>query len=334
MAYDDFETMRVELDRRRGAGGHRPSADQPARPPADARARPARARGRGRRGRQGVGAVVGQRRVLHRPRRREPHPRICHARTRTAPNDELGFFHAMVDRFRTMPKATIAVVEGRVRGGGSELVSSMDMRFADIDRAVFGAARSRARHHPRRQRHATTAALIGRARALEVMLGCADVDAPTAERWGWVNRALPCSRAARPRGCSSRLGSHPSRRRDRRSEGLGQRTHCPIRCRACAPRNGYFTQTLARPGGHRAGWNGSSRSAGQTRDVELDVTVALQQPQLIRRRRPGALASRPPCGSIRAPRRGRKRDAGAVETLVVVDEMRMRLREVRGSTPP
>ena len=44
----------------------------------------------------------------------------------------------MVDRFRTMPKATIAVIEGRVRGGGSELVSSMDMRFADIDRAVLG----------------------------------------------------------------------------------------------------------------------------------------------------------------------------------------------------
>ena len=39
------------------------------------------------------------------------------------PADTLGFFHAMVDRFRTMPKATIAVVEGCVRGGGSELVS-------------------------------------------------------------------------------------------------------------------------------------------------------------------------------------------------------------------
>src|SRR5215467_9685916 len=55
---------------------------------------------------------------------------------RTAPNDTLGFFHAMVDRFRTMPKATIAVIEGRVRGGGSELVSSMDMRLADVDRAI------------------------------------------------------------------------------------------------------------------------------------------------------------------------------------------------------
>src|SRR5437763_1522593 len=42
---------------------------------------------------------------------------------RSAPNDALGFFHAMVDRFRTMSKASIAVIEGRVRGGGSELFS-------------------------------------------------------------------------------------------------------------------------------------------------------------------------------------------------------------------
>src|SRR5207248_209848 len=57
---------------------------------------------------------------------------------RETANTELGFFHAMVDRFRTMPKATIAVVEGRVRGGGSELVSSFDMRFGARSRAVFG----------------------------------------------------------------------------------------------------------------------------------------------------------------------------------------------------
>jgi enoyl-CoA hydratase/carnithine racemase len=47
------------------------------------------------------------------------------------------FFHAMVDRFRTMPKATIAKIEGICRGGGSELVLSMDMRFAALGRAVL-----------------------------------------------------------------------------------------------------------------------------------------------------------------------------------------------------
>src|SRR3954453_17065281 len=57
---------------------------------------------------------------------------------RNEPARELGFFPAMVDRFRTMPKVTIAAIEGRVRGGGSELVSSMDMRFAALGGAVLG----------------------------------------------------------------------------------------------------------------------------------------------------------------------------------------------------
>jgi Enoyl-CoA hydratase/isomerase len=45
------------------------------------------------------------------------------------PPTELPLFHAMADRFRTMPKATIAVIEGRARGGGSELALAMDMRL-------------------------------------------------------------------------------------------------------------------------------------------------------------------------------------------------------------
>ena len=39
-----------------------------------------------------------------------------------AQGTELGVFHAMVDRFRTMPKVTIGKLEGRARGGGSELL--------------------------------------------------------------------------------------------------------------------------------------------------------------------------------------------------------------------
>jgi enoyl-CoA hydratase/carnithine racemase len=50
---------------------------------------------------------------------------------------ELNEFHAMSERFRTMPKATIAVIEGRVGGGASELTLSCDMRFAALGRAVF-----------------------------------------------------------------------------------------------------------------------------------------------------------------------------------------------------
>src|SRR5256712_10686780 len=49
----------------------------------------------------------------------------------------LGLFHAMVDRFRTMPKATIGKLEGRARGGGSEFLLSLDMRFGALGRAIL-----------------------------------------------------------------------------------------------------------------------------------------------------------------------------------------------------
>lgn len=106
---------------------------------------------------------------------------------------ELGFFHAMVDRFRTMPKATIAKVEGIVRGGGSELVLSVDMRFAALERAVFGQPEVALGILPGGSGTQRLPHLVGRGRALEVVLGCGDVDAATAERWGWVNRALPAA---------------------------------------------------------------------------------------------------------------------------------------------
>ena len=110
---------------------------------------------------------------------------------RDGPSDELGLFHAMCDRFRTMPKATIAVVEGRVRGGGSELVSSFDMRFASRERAVLGQPEVPLGIIPGGSGTQLLPVLVGRARALEIILGGGDVDGALAEQWGWVNRALP-----------------------------------------------------------------------------------------------------------------------------------------------
>ena len=56
--------------------------------------------------------------------------------TDTAPPAELPGFHLMCETFRTMPKPTIAVIEGRVGGGGNEIAMSCDMRFA-TQQAVF-----------------------------------------------------------------------------------------------------------------------------------------------------------------------------------------------------
>lgn len=102
----------------------------------------------------------------------------------------LGLFHAMVDRFRTMPKATIAQIEGRARGGGSEFVLSLDMRFAALGRAVLAQPEVALGIIPGGSGTQRLPRLIGRARALEIILGCEDVPADLAERWGYVNRAL------------------------------------------------------------------------------------------------------------------------------------------------
>jgi enoyl-CoA hydratase/carnithine racemase len=105
--------------------------------------------------------------------------------------EKLGVFHAMVDRFRTMPKATIAKIEGRCRGGGSELALSCDMRFAALDKAVLGQPEVSVGLIPGGSGSVRLPRLVGRGRALEIILGCGDFGAEVAERYGYVNRALP-----------------------------------------------------------------------------------------------------------------------------------------------
>ena len=104
---------------------------------------------------------------------------------------ELNEFHLMCERFRTMPKPTIAVIQGRVGGGGSELALSFDMRFAALGAAVFIQPEVALGIIPGGSGTVRLTDLVGRSRALEIVLGCEDIDAATAERWGWVNRALP-----------------------------------------------------------------------------------------------------------------------------------------------
>ncbi len=103
---------------------------------------------------------------------------------------ELNGFHVMCEQLRTMPKPTIAQIAGRVGGGGSEVALSCDMRFATSD-ALFSQPEVALGILPGGSGTVRLPRLIGRSRALEVILGCDDVDAATAERWGWINRVIP-----------------------------------------------------------------------------------------------------------------------------------------------
>lgn len=104
---------------------------------------------------------------------------------------DLNFFHAMVERFREMPKVSIGKIEGCARGGGSEFLLSLDMRFGAIGRCVLSQPEVALGILPGGSGTQRLPGLMGRGRALEVVLGCEDFDAETAERYGWINRALP-----------------------------------------------------------------------------------------------------------------------------------------------
>ena len=74
---------------------------------------------------------------------------------------------------------------------GSKLALSLDLRFAARGRAVFGQPEVALGLIPGGGGTQRLARVMGRGRALEVVLGCCDFDADTAERYGWVNRTLP-----------------------------------------------------------------------------------------------------------------------------------------------
>ncbi len=108
-------------------------------------------------------------------------------------SEVMAAFHQVVDRFRTMPKATIAKIEGRCRGGGSEVDLACDMRFAAIGKAVLSQPEVGLGIIPGGGGSIRLPRLVGRGRALEIILGCADFDAELAERYGYINRALPAT---------------------------------------------------------------------------------------------------------------------------------------------
>jgi enoyl-CoA hydratase/carnithine racemase len=86
---------------------------------------------------------------------------------------------------------TIAQIEGRVRAAGSEFVLACDMRFAARESAIFCQFEPAFGQLPGGGAAQHLTRLMGRGRALEVMLSAEDYDAELAERYGWINRALP-----------------------------------------------------------------------------------------------------------------------------------------------
>ena len=94
-------------------------------------------------------------------------------------------------RLSTSRLVTIAQIEGRARAAGNEFVLACDMRFAARESAIFCQFEPAFGQLPGAGGAQHLARLLGRGRAMEVMLSAEDYDADLAERYGWINRALP-----------------------------------------------------------------------------------------------------------------------------------------------
>jgi enoyl-CoA hydratase/carnithine racemase len=106
-------------------------------------------------------------------------------------NSHLNPMMRLHERFRTLPQVTIGKLAGLARGGGSEFLLSLDMRFAALETAGLAQMEVLTGIIPGAGATAYLPRLIGRPRALEVILGAELFDARTAERYGWINRAMP-----------------------------------------------------------------------------------------------------------------------------------------------
>ena len=189
--------------------------------------------------------------------------------------DTLSPFHMMVDRFRTMPKVSIAKIEGRCRGGGSELVLSMDMRFAALGTAILAQPEVSIGIIPGGSGTQRLPRLMGRGRAMEVVLGCSDFPADLAERYGYVNRAIaPEELGPFVEGLAYRIATFPAEAialakasvnaaELPTEQGLLEEAH-------------YFNQALATPSAQKR-MAAFMELGGQTPEVELDLNPLVEK---------------------------------------------------------
>jgi enoyl-CoA hydratase/carnithine racemase len=94
-------------------------------------------------------------------------------------------------RLSKSPAVTISAIRGRARAGGSEFVLATDIRFASRERGILGQFEVGFAAIPGGGPSTRLPGIVGRGRAFEILLGGNDFDGELAERYGYVNRAIP-----------------------------------------------------------------------------------------------------------------------------------------------
>ncbi|ANB72102.1 enoyl-CoA hydratase [Paraburkholderia phytofirmans OLGA172] len=179
------------------------------------------------------------------------------------------FFHDVCERFRLMNKVTIAQLEGRVGGGGSELSMSCDMCFGVRGKTFVNQMEVALGILPGGTGTQRLPRLIGRNRAVEVILGGADLDADTAERWGYLNRTFgPGQIGPYVEWLAHRIASFPAEAVRLAKQAIDSADK-PI---ADGFRDeSYLFQQLIRTEGGRRNMRKFLEIGGQTRDGELRI---------------------------------------------------------------
>lgn len=178
-------------------------------------------------------------------------------------------YHLMCERFRTMDKITIAQIEGRVGGGGSELAASCDMRFGVRGKTKINQMEVPIGILPGGTGTQRLPQLMGRARALEVIIGADDLDAETAERWGYLNRIFAADEISSfVDRLAGRIASFPvpAVRLAKRSVDAGAPVH-----EDGYLEEAYLFQQLLRTDEAKANMQRFLELGGQTREGELEV---------------------------------------------------------------
>lgn len=99
--------------------------------------------------------------------------------------------HSLLKRMNHSQFLTVGVLRGHARGTGSEFLLGLDVRFASREKAILSQIDLGEEFSNHEDGFERLCSLVGRARALEIILGSEDLDADTAERLGLINRSIP-----------------------------------------------------------------------------------------------------------------------------------------------